>query len=232
MPESGNRGPNAELCRNVDATVIRRLRELQNQAGEFARRGLDLYVYRSCEESGLSIGVDGIAESLAAYGLLARELETLLESLGKHTTRAGRHVDGRILEWVFRQTTPQFVNGADDREAGEEAGNVFDLTAIAIGNLIANAPSAECDEGDREETDTADTKADTPKKSSLSFPQSDELRRLIHELKRRLVPGVRQSDIAREFCEGNEKRAKNLLRQARLYKHLWKPPKDQQQRDT
>ncbi|NLY00953.1 MAG: hypothetical protein GXY83_33095 [Rhodopirellula sp.] len=72
--------------------------------------------------------------------------------------------------------------------------------------------------GDR----TPDTKPDTRK---ISSPQSVELHRFVQKLKRDLRPGVRYIDVARDFANGDQKKAESLLRQANRYPHLWKPGK-------
>lgn len=69
---------------------------------------------------------------------------------------------------------------------------------------------------------TPDTKPDTPKKSSVSFPQSQKLLSFCHKLKRDLRPGVRQIDVALDFANGDKAKAESLLRQANRYPHLWK----------
>ncbi len=69
---------------------------------------------------------------------------------------------------------------------------------------------------------TPDTKPDTGK---ISSPQSVEVHRFIQKLKRDLRPGVRFIDVARDFADGDEKKAESLLRRARRYSHLWKTDK-------
>ena len=69
---------------------------------------------------------------------------------------------------------------------------------------------------------TPDTKTDTRK---ISSPQGVKLHRFIQKLKRDLRPGVRYIDVARDFADGDEKKAKSLLRQATRYQHLWKTDK-------
>jgi hypothetical protein len=45
---------------------------------------------------------------------------------------------------------------------------------------------------------------------------------LAKKIKKYREKGMSLIDIAREFCEGNERRAKSLLRQLRRYPGLWK----------
>ncbi|MCL4206588.1 MAG: hypothetical protein KJ000_29240 [Pirellulaceae bacterium] len=66
---------------------------------------------------------------------------------------------------------------------------------------------------------TPDTKPDTQK---ISCPKSPRLLALIKKLQRDVVPGVRLIDVARDFVDGDDKKAESLLRQANRYKHLWK----------
>ena len=65
---------------------------------------------------------------------------------------------------------------------------------------------------------TPDSKPDSQK---ISCPKSPELLAFIHKLKRDIVSGVRQVDVARDFADGDEKKVEKLLRGARRYKHLW-----------
>ena len=122
------------------------------------------------------------------------------------------------------------------QDASGEAESILDRIengeAFICKVIIPPAPSAECDEGDREEADTADTKADTSKKKKLRLPQSPELLKFIRELKKCESFGVRKLDIAREIVGQDEDRARNLCRQARQYKHLWQPKDAEQKADT
>lgn len=69
-------------------------------------------------------------------------------------------------------------------------------------------------------TDNAYKAEDKTKKSR---PRSPELNELITRLRTGLPDGKSQIEIAREVVNGTEKEARNLLRSARRYFHLWHP---------
>jgi hypothetical protein len=49
-----------------------------------------------------------------------------------------------------------------------------------------------------------------------------DILKLAKKIKMDRGKGMSLIDSAREFCEGNERRAKSLLRQVRRYPELWK----------
>ena len=63
----------------------------------------------------------------------------------------------------------------------------------------------------------ADSKAD---KSEKKLPQNTDVLRLLKVLRKRGGNGVANIEIAREITEGNDRKAKSLLRQVRRYAHL------------
>ena len=123
------------------ATSINQLRELQDQCQRFATRGLDLHVIRS--EAG-EVWFSGSGEADAAYRLLSRELEAALDGSGWADAQ-GKTPEGRIATWVFGRTHPGEFSGIENLppgvQIGGEAGNLFDLTAAAIGSLIVELTS-------------------------------------------------------------------------------------------
>ncbi len=76
-----------------------------------------------------------------------------------------------------------------------------------------------------EEESGQDTEAGTARKFPALLPDSREVRDLCHALQRELPNGRSQIVIARELTgesEGDDRKAKSLLRQARRFPHLWK----------
>jgi hypothetical protein len=63
----------------------------------------------------------------------------------------------------------------------------------------------------------ADNKADNPKKKLSAFPRNHDVLELARFIKRGQRQGRSKIDLAREFAEGNETRAKSLLRELRRY---------------
>ncbi len=73
-------------------------------------------------------------------------------------------------------------------------------------------------------TDKADSKTDNGTKYPALLPESDEVIKLCRKLKADLPEGYSQITIARDFTgekEGEDKKAKSLLTQARRFRHLW-----------
>jgi hypothetical protein len=68
----------------------------------------------------------------------------------------------------------------------------------------------------------ADSKADKKPKKSHPVPVNPDILKLAKKLKKDREKEMSLIDIAREFCEGNERRAQSLLRQVRRYPGLWK----------
>jgi hypothetical protein len=71
-------------------------------------------------------------------------------------------------------------------------------------------------------TDGADSQADTPKKNSRPVPENQKVLQLAKKIKRDSQRGTSKIDSAREFCDGDERKAKSLLRQLRRYPDLLK----------
>ena len=67
-------------------------------------------------------------------------------------------------------------------------------------------------------TGQADTKADTRENT---MPDSVNVLDLCRLLKKELPKGRTRIEIARQFTNGDETKAQNLLRQTRRYRHLW-----------
>lgn len=67
---------------------------------------------------------------------------------------------------------------------------------------------------------TADSKTDNEKKTAFSLPENDDVTRLAKALRDCDDPRATQSSVAREFTNGDERRAGTLLRQLRRYPHL------------
>ena len=68
----------------------------------------------------------------------------------------------------------------------------------------------------------ADSKADKKPKKSHPVPVNPDILKLAKKIKKDREKGISLIDSAREFCEGNERRAQSLLRQVRRYPGLWK----------
>jgi len=64
----------------------------------------------------------------------------------------------------------------------------------------------------------ADNKTDKGKKT---LPDNGDVSELCRLLKKGISKGEKQIDIALQFTRDNRKKATNLLRQARRYRHLW-----------
>jgi hypothetical protein len=62
-------------------------------------------------------------------------------------------------------------------------------------------------------TSTADSKTDRKKNSGRPNPANREVRALARLIKQKHKPGTTKLDIALEFADGDERRAKSLLRQ-------------------
>ena len=77
-----------------------------------------------------------------------------------------------------------------------------------------------------EVADKADTKADTKKDSLPKMPDSPDVADLCRYLQDAAPLKHGQAlKIAVDFAHGKRDKAKNLLRQARRYPHLWRSPK-------
>ena len=66
----------------------------------------------------------------------------------------------------------------------------------------------------------ADNETDISPRKSHNVPGNRDVLRLAKKIKKERPRGVSMIDSARDFCEGNEQRAKSLLRQLRRYPHL------------
>jgi hypothetical protein len=107
--------------------------------------------------------------------------------------------------------------------------NVFRTSAKAVKKLfqqdsLSVEPKAT---GAVEESSerTADSKTDTRKKGPPTLPDSPDVRDLCRLLQKHLPEGWKQIEIARKFTgemPGDDRKAANLLRQARRFPHLWR----------
>jgi hypothetical protein len=144
-----------------------------------------------------------------------------------------RHPDpGKsAIPWtVWSKGWEHLVEVQKDKEAAANARPKFTDTLDylrawrdRLGNLTSvksNATEVPVVEHERGNGGQADRKADKPKKNPRPLPENDDVRRLINRLNRELPGGKSMIEIALEFCEGSEKKAKSLLRQVRRYKHL------------
>ncbi len=99
-----------------------------------------------------------------------------------------------------RLTRPEWAKltaiGADDRDESIEA---IDKAAATL---------------------TTDNKADNTRKKLREIPENPEVIRLAKEIKKKRNARRSKVDVARGFTEGNEKEAKNLLRQLRRFPSL------------
>lgn len=138
-----------------------------------------------------------------------------------HVLRRARIAIGRDRDVNWCETPEEAMRLAQERMAAAYAKCGKELEELAS-ELIA----------DDDQEGTADTKTDTPKKN-LSLPTSAEVHQLCVCLKRELKQvGVKQIDVALENTNGDRQKAKNLLRQARRYRHLWDASYSNGQADT
>jgi hypothetical protein len=169
-------------------------------------------------------------DSITAWFLLTGELLDLKKSLPPD----GNFTSSNSAEIYHHEITSRL------REVAKELGERITVPKDHVGGLAALPPIPQrtfaglCWAAERlrafeppippadESNRTPDTKPDSQK---ISCPKSPELLAFIHKLKRDIVPGVRMVDVARDFADGNEKKAENLLRGANRYKHLWKNEK-------
>jgi hypothetical protein len=97
------------------------------------------------------------------------------------------------------------------------AGTIDILEAAADGLAEAVGPADSAD--GRGQTDT---KTDKPKKRIRSFPRESALLELAEKIKAGRRAGVTDIEVARGFCEEDEKNATRMLRRLRDYPHLLK----------
>jgi hypothetical protein len=104
--------------------------------------------------------------------------------------------------------------------------NVFLTSAKAIEKRLEKKglsvePTA-TDGGEGSSERTADSKTDSPEKRGAVVPQNLDVAKLARKIKKELPEGGTMIDIARDFTDGDEKRAQSLLRQLRgdRFKHL------------
>ena len=67
---------------------------------------------------------------------------------------------------------------------------------------------------------TADRKTDSGKQSATVVPENLEVAKLAKKIRQELPKGGTKTDIARDFCDGDERKAQSLLRQLRRYPRL------------
>ena len=66
----------------------------------------------------------------------------------------------------------------------------------------------------------ADGKTDGKKNNKNLVPENPEVAKLAKRIKKELPKGGNKTDIARDFADGNEKKAQSLLRKLRDYPNL------------
>lgn len=69
-------------------------------------------------------------------------------------------------------------------------------------------------------SEQADSETDKKKKKRAVVPQNQEVAKLAKKIKRDISHTPKKIDIARDFTGGDEKKAKNLLRQLNRFPHL------------
>ena len=146
-------------------------------------------------------------EYLGPFGMPEREAEL----------RAERENDLGLL----REYAPQLyevVLSPDRSSAGRPHPQGFEIERPAqAGSLLEDSDTLE--EPPRE-GGQADNQADNKTKKSQPIPENPDVLRLAKKIKKDRPKGISQLDSAREFCEGNERKAESLLRQVRRFPHL------------
>jgi hypothetical protein len=104
--------------------------------------------------------------------------------------------------------------------AGDRLRNAINTVPVSLLEGLEDAVAAGVANSSDSER-AADTKTDTQKKLP-ALPESQEVNGLIRKINKEWKDGVTLTAIALDFTDGDERRAKSLLRQARRYKHLWK----------
>ena len=102
-------------------------------------------------------------------------------------------------------------------------------SALAIDHILdgLNHPLQPTQTSPTGEDGRADSSADNQNNSQKKLPENPHVLSLCQMLGRELNSGNSEIQIARDFREGlseDAQSAKDLLRQARRFKHLWKPP--------
>jgi len=77
----------------------------------------------------------------------------------------------------------------------------------------------------RDSIRTPDSEPDTEEEKATRLPDTPDVRDLCRLLQQRLPRGETQIAVAREFTQGDEKKAESLLRQARRFRSLWERPR-------
>jgi hypothetical protein len=96
-----------------------------------------------------------------------------------------------------------------------ELRQVYELLQEASGQEPA-APRAETRAG-------ADNRADKSEKKRTTIPANSNVIRLAKMIRQEYQPGIRsKNEIARDFCEGDDRKARSLLRQVRRFSYLFK----------
>jgi hypothetical protein len=112
----------------------------------------------------------------------------------------------------------QFVPSEIRIAHAQAATRLLQLWPTAEAGDDAPQPDAILDADGADNCGQADSKADSKKKSSPKLPENPEVSRLINRLNQNRDSGRSKIDIAREFTDGDEKGAKNLLRQTRRFR--------------
>jgi hypothetical protein len=123
--------------------------------------------------------------------------------------------------------------------AGAAAGNVqaWRPTIAALGEVVGAEKAiighfrdlqqqviSALDENEQSGADKTDKHADKKSSSRVRLPENQDVLRLAKEINDRRDAELSQNDIALQFTKGDERKARNLLRQLRRYPHLISKP--------
>jgi hypothetical protein len=113
-----------------------------------------------------------------------------------------------LREWAIARTRAEAETKTDTRKG-----------PAAQADATGKNGKMEADKADK-----TDTKPDTQKNSLSVSPNSPDINKLCGLL-RKAAPlrHGQATEIALDFAEGDERKAANLLRQARRFRHLWEP---------
>jgi hypothetical protein len=122
----------------------------------------------------------------------------------------------------MRASTPENQTGFDPKHWKQCVAAFAELVAAerAIIELISDLQNRVVAALDETERTRADTTADTKSKGRVRLPKCRDTLRLAKLINDSIDGELSQIDIARQFTEGNEKRAQTLMRAVRRYPHL------------
>ncbi len=146
-------------------------------------------------------------------------LRPYLESSGLDTViERQRWAAGRM-----RALTPENQTRFDPEHWKQCVAAFVELVAAerAIIELISDLQNRIVAALDETERTRADTPADTKSKGRVRLPQNPQVLALVKMINDNLDHERSQNDIAIQFTEGDEKRARSLLRQARRYRDVF-----------